>query len=285
MTKRIKGQAYHASWWLARVSRAVVRWLTIAGLLFFFLFPLYCLTANALEAPAEADAVPIRLVPSRLYLGNFAVLLRHFPFGRNLLNSFIVAVSTTMIVLLLATLAAYALARLPLPGRRTILVLVVMLLCFPSIALVASLYLFLRAADLFNTYLTLILPYTALGLPLAIWVLTNAFERIPTDLSAQAEMDGCTPLQVLRRVILPLATPALSAAALLVFIGAWSEFLFALTFTFRPEMMTLSVVMLGVGGGHGIDSAAIEIVTVPLIVLVALAQRRLVQGLSAGAVR
>lgn len=267
------------------VSRAVPRWLIRLGLLVFFLFPLYCLIANALEVPAEADAVPVRLVPSHLYWGNFAVLLRRLPFGSNVLNSIVVAGSTTLIVLVLGTLAAYALARLPLPGRRATLVLVVLLLCFPSIALVPSLYLSLRAAGLLNTYVALILPDTALGLPLAIWVLTTAFRQIPADLSAQAETDGCTPLQAMARVILPLAAPALTTAALLVFIGAWSEYLLALTFILQPQLTMLSVAMGGIDVGHGVDSAIVEVVTLPLAILVALAQNRLIRGLSGGAVR
>jgi multiple sugar transport system permease protein len=267
------------------VLRTGLRWLSTASLLVFFLFPLYALLMNALEAPADAEAVPMPLLPRHLYWGNFAALLRHFPFGRNLLNSLVVAGSTTLLVLLLATGAAYALARLPLPGRRALLVLVVLLLCFPSIALVASLYLALRATGWLNTYLALIVPYCALWTPLAVWVLSAAFRQVPVELCAQAETDGCTALQVLGRVVLPLAAPALSAAALLVFIGAWGEYLLALTFLFQPEMLPLSVVMEGVGVGHGIDSAAVVLVTVPLSVLVALAQNHLIRGLQAAAGR
>jgi multiple sugar transport system permease protein len=148
-----------------------------------------------------------------------------------------------------------------------------------------ALYLLLRAAGWLNTYLAVILPDCALWTPLATWVLAGAFGRIPADVCAQAETDGCTALQVMRRVALPLAAPAVCAAALLVFIGAWGEYLFALTFLFQPEMMPLSVALQGVSIGHGIDSAAAVLVTIPLSGLVALAQPSLIRGLQAVAVR
>jgi multiple sugar transport system permease protein len=201
----------------------------------------------------------------------------------------VLAMSTTLISLLFGTLSAYALARLPLPAKRTILVLVIVMVTFPGIALVASLFVFLGDLHLINTYFALIIPYVAFSLPFAIWVLTNFFRDIPSDLSEQAEVDGCTPVQSLTRVILPLSAPALVTAGLLIFIGAWNEFLFAYTFTSQPTMQTVPVSIYYFGGIHEVPwgeiAAASETVSLPIIALVLIFQRSIVQGLTAGSLK
>jgi multiple sugar transport system permease protein len=200
-----------------------------------------------------------------------------------------VATATTLLALLLGTFSAYALARLPLPAKRTILVLVIVMVTFPGIALVASLFIFLRDLHLTDTYWALIIPYCAFSLPFAIWVLTNFFRDIPAELAEQAEVDGCTPVQSLTRVILPLSAPALVTAGLLIFIGAWNEFLFAYTFMSTQSMQTVPVAVYYFGGIHEVPwgeiSAAAEIVSLPIIVLVLIFQRRIVQGLTAGSLK
>jgi len=176
-----------------------------------------------------------------------------------------------------------------LPAKRTILVLVVTMVTFPGIALVASLFIFLRDLQLTDTYWALIIPYCAFSLPFAIWVLTNFFRDIPGELAEQAEVDGCTPVQSLTRVILPLSAPALVTAGLLIFIGAWNEFLFAFTFMSQTTMRTVPVAIYYFNGEHEIPwgeiSAASEIVTLPIIALVLIFQRRIIQGLTAGALK
>lgn len=199
------------------------------------------------------------------------------------------ATCTTIIAVALGMFAAYALAKLPLPGRPTILVLVVAMVTFPAIALVAPFFVVLRNLQLTDTYAALIIPYVAFSLPFAIWVLTNFFRDIPTEIADQAEIDGCTPFQSLRLIILPLSAPGLVTTALLVFIGAWNEYLFALTFTSSPNAMTVPVAIANFSGVHEIPwgeiSAGSEIVTLPIIALVLIFQRRIVQGLTAGALK
>ncbi len=271
----------------ARVIRVGLLCVLNVFFLFFFLFPFYWQTITALKPPSELYSTPVRWFPSHLYWGHFQSVFTNFGFARNILNSIVVATSTTVICMLVGTFAAYALAKLPLPAKRTILVLVITMVTFPAIALVASLFIFLRSLGLIDTYAALIIPYVAFSLPFAIWVLTNFFRDIPNDLAEQAEVDGCTPFQALRRIILPLTAPALVTVALLVFIGAWNEFLFALTFTSSVNAVTVPVAIFNFSGLHEIPwgeiSAGSELVTLPIIALVLIFQRRIVQGLTAGA--
>jgi multiple sugar transport system permease protein len=272
-----------------KAARLTLLWILNVVFLFFFLFPFYWQTVTALKPPAELYSQPVRWVPSSLYWGHFQAVFTGFHFEKNIFNSVIVATATTVVSLVVGTLAAYALAKLPLPAKRTILVLVVAMVTLPGIALVASLFLVLRSLQLIDTYPALIIPYVAFSLPFAIWVLTNFFRDIPADLAEQAEVDGCTPFQSLLRVILPLAAPGLVTAALLIFIGAWNEFLFAFTFTSKPDTMTIPVAIYDFNGVHEIPwgeiSAGSEMVTLPIIALVLIFQRRIVQGLTAGSLK
>jgi multiple sugar transport system permease protein len=257
--------------------------------LFFFLFPFYWQTVTALKPESELYAQPIVWFPSHLYWGHFKDVFTGVNFTQNIVNSVIVASCTTAVSLVVGSLAAYALARLPLPAKRTILVLVITMVTFPAITLVASLFRVLEQFQLLNSYLGLIIPYVAFSVPFAIWVLTNFFREIPPDLSEQAEVDGCTPLRSLTRVILPLAAPGLVTAGLLIFIGAWNEFLFAYTFMNQPSMQTIPVAIFNFGGLHQVPwgdiSAASEVVSLPIIALVLIFQRRIVQGLTAGSLK
>jgi ABC-type glycerol-3-phosphate transport system permease component len=272
-----------------KVAHKTLLWVLNLFFLFFFLFPFYWQTVTALKPSSEINVTPVVWFPSYLDFSHFQNVFVGRNFGQNILNSVIVATATTVVSLLLGICSAYALARLPLPAKRTILVLVIVMVTFPGIALVASLFIFLRDLHLTDTYGALIIPYVAFSLPFAIWVLTNFFRDIPADLSEQAEVDGCTPVQSLTRVILPLSAPALVTAGLLIFIGAWNEFLFAYTFMSQTSMQTVPVAIYYFGGIHEIPwgeiSAAAEMVTLPIIVLVLIFQRRIVQGLTAGSLK
>ncbi len=273
-----------------RVARLTILWILNIFFLFFFLFPFYWQTMTSLKSSLDIAASPIVWFPSHFVFTHYQnVFAGSPPFARNILNSVVVASATTLISLLFGTLSAYALARLPLPAKRTILVLVIVMVTFPGIALVASLFVFLRDLNLTDTYFALIIPYVAFSLPFAIWVLTNFFRDIPGELAEQAEVDGCTPVQSLTRVILPLSAPALVTAGLLIFIGAWNEFLFAYTFTSQPTMQTVPVAIYYFGGIHEVPwgdiSAASEAVSLPIIALVLIFQRSIVQGLTAGSLK
>jgi len=268
--------------------RTVLLWLLNLLFLFFFLFPLYWQTITALKPPSELYATPVRWWPSTLYWGHFQSVFTNFGFSKNVINSIIVAGCTTAISLLLGTLAAYALAKLPLPAKGTIMTLVVAMVTFPSIAIVASFFIMLRQLQLTDTLIALIVPYIAFSLPFTIWVLTNFFRDIPSEVAEQAEVDGCTPFQSLWRIILPLSAPDLVTAALLVFIGAWNEFLFAVTFT-NSNAVTVPVAIFNFNGVHEVPwgeiAAGSEVVTLPIVALVLIFQGRIVQGLAAGATK
>ena len=290
----INGARMPAKWrritggWLVR---RILLWTLNLFFLFFFLFPLFWQTVTSLKPSSDLDVTPVRWLPSHLDFSHYYNIFNGptSNFAQNILNSVIVASATTVLCLLLGTFSAYALARLPLPAKRTILVLVIVMVTFPGIALVASLFVFLRDFHLTNTYAALVIPYCAFSLPFAIWVLTSFFRDIPADLSEQAEIDGCTPVQSLLRVILPLSVPALVTAGLLIFIGAWNEFLFAYTFIDQPSMQTVPVSIFYFGGLHDLPwgeiSAASEIVSLPIIALVLIFQRSIVQGLTAGSLK
>ncbi|MGH8907867.1 MAG: carbohydrate ABC transporter permease [Egibacteraceae bacterium] len=213
-------------------------------------------------------------------------------FGYNLRNSAIVAGATTLLCVPIGSLAAYALARLRLRRKALILSGVLAVSLFPPVALVPSLYELLRALGLLNTYPGLFIPYTAFSLPLTIFILTTFFAAIPAELEEAARVDGATPFQAFHRVILPLAAPGVVAAAILVFVSAWNEFLLASTFAPRSlSAQTVPVAIAAFTGSVsyerpiGTITAACVIVTVPMILLVLLFQKRIVAGLTAGAVK
>jgi len=273
-----------------KVARLILLWILNIFFLLFFLFPFYWQTITSLKSSLDIAASPVVWFPTHIVFTHYQNIFTGTPpFERNIFNSVIVASATTLIALFFGTLSAYALARLPLPAKRTILVLVIVMVTFPGIALVASLFVFLRDLNLTNTYFALIIPYVAFSLPFAIWVLTNFFRDIPGELAEQAEVDGCTPVQSLTRVILPLSAPALVTAGLLIFIGAWNEFLFAYTFMDQADMQTVPVSIYYFGGLHEVPwgeiSAASEAVSLPIIALVLIFQRNIVQGLTAGSLK
>ncbi len=255
--------------------------------LFFFLFPFYWLTITSLKPPSEVYAFPIHWLPSRLYWGNYHAVFFYMNFQQYLFNSTVVALVSTCIALVLSAGAAYALAKLPLPAKRIMLVLVVLMVSISAITLVPTLYLLLRDIGWLNTRRALIAPYVAVSLPFAIWILTIAFRDIPTELTEQAEVDGCTPLQVLWRLIVPLASPSLLTAGVIIFLTAWNEFEFAAIFILdvHSSMGTAPVALAGAGGSWGVVSAASEVVVLPVIAIVWIFQNRIVQGLTAGALK
>ena len=177
--------------------RLALLWSLNLFFLFFFLFPFYFQTITALKPDGEIMANPIIWFPSHLDFGHFQGVFTKFGFGRNIVNSLVVAGLTTAICLLFGVFAAYAIAKLPLPAKSMIMVGVVVMVTFPAIALVAPLFIWLRSANLTDTYAALIIPYVAFSLPFTVWVLTNFFRDIPSDLIEQAEVDGCSALQAL----------------------------------------------------------------------------------------
>lgn len=253
------------------------------------LFPLYWAINTSFKTSMEIIQWPPTWVPSNFTIHNYVSIFSRNPFPRNILNSLIVAGSTTGLSLLVGSLCAYALARLRFPGKIIILGAILMTSMFPSISIVSPLFLLLRKLGWLNTFQGLIVPYTTFALPLTIWILTSFFREIPFELEEAALVDGATPLQALRLIIFPLSAPGLVTAGLLVFIAAWNELLFALTFTMDNTARTVPVAITLVERQFEVPwgelTAATVVVTVPLVILVLIFQRRIIAGLTAGAIK
>ncbi len=270
------------------------RWglaVAVGLLLIFSLAPILWQVLTSLKTNADIAAVPNVYFPRQLTLEHYIELFRRRPFLRYMLNSAFVASVSTLLCLLIGTPAAYALARLRLPGERFILAGVLIVTLFPYILLFLGLLELVRTFGLANTYLALIVPYTAMNLPLTILVMRSFFQQLPRDLEDSAKIDGYNTGQMLWQILLPLTLPALVTTGILAFIAAWNEFIFALTFITRESMKTVPVAVAQLSGTavfeipYGALAAATVVGTLPLVILVLLFQRRIVQGLTAGAVK
>ena len=254
----------------------------------FSLAPFLWFVSSAFKLQTQITAIPPQWWPA-FSLDFFRSAIGEYGILRYLVNSIIVAGSTTLVTISLATLAGYALARLPRRQAQAILMGILACAMFPQIAIVGPIWRFLQMMGWLNTYHGLMLPYVALTLPLAIWILTLFFLEMPEELEAAALVDGCTRLRALVRVILPLSAPGLFTASILCFIYAWNEFFLALLIMTDPLRQTMPVGIALFQGEHTIPwgeiAAASFITTAPLVIMVLLFQRRIVTGLSAGAIK
>ena len=220
---------------------------------------------------------------------NYRAVFLERRFYLNIINSLIVAGATTCLCVALGSLAAYALARLRFKGKAAILGFILVVSLFPPVAIVSPLFLLFEKARLINTYLALILPYLTFALPLTVWLLTAFFRQIPFELEEAARMDGAGPLRTFWEVTLPLAAPGIFTTAILTFIYCWNEFLFALAFTTNDASRTIPVAIVMFSGYHTVPwgqiLAAVTVVTLPVAVMVLVLQRRIISGLTAGAVK
>lgn len=245
----------------------------------------------SLSLKRTADLSDQRFLPSVVSFENYGIVFRDPQFPAALWNSIGIAGLSTLIAVLLAMFAAYAVVRLEFPGRRLIMVAALAIAMFPPVSIVGPLFNLWRSVGLYDTWPGLILPYITFALPLAIWVLAAFFRQIPWDLEKAARVDGATPLQAFARVIVPLAAPGVFTAAILVFIFAWNDFLFAITLTSSNDARTVPAAIAFFTGSSrfeqptGAIAAASVVVTVPIILLVLMFQRRIVAGLTAGAVK
>jgi multiple sugar transport system permease protein len=267
--------------------------LTIAVVLLviFSLAPILWQVLTSLKTNADIAAIPNVYFPRQLTLEHYIELFQRRPFFSYMMNSAFVAGVSTLLCLLIGTPAAYALARFRLPGERFILAGVLIVTLFPYILLFLGLLELVRMFGLANTYIALIVPYTAMNVPLTVLVMRSFFQQLPPDLEDSAKIDGYNTGQMLLQILLPLTLPALVTTGILTFIAAWNEFIFALTFITRESMKTVPVAVAQLSGTavfeipYGALAAATVIGTLPLVVLVLLFQRRIVQGLTAGAVK
>jgi multiple sugar transport system permease protein len=271
-----------------RRFRGKTLWLWVArGLLVVAcLFPLYWILNVALSSPNALYKRPLDYFPNPAVSENFRAVFEVNQFPRNIANSFVVASLTTLLTLALGAPAAYALARLKVKRKNLIMALFLGIAIFPAIGMIGPLYLGMARLGLINRYPALVLPYTLLSLPLAVWILTHFFSTLPTSLEDAAMVDGCTPARAFFQIILPLAAPGVFTAAVLIFIFAWNEFLFALILTSTPESRTVPVALALFAGLHELPWATIAAATVvsvlPVLALVALFQKRIVEGLTSG---
>jgi multiple sugar transport system permease protein len=269
--------------------RQVGLWVGVAAVVIFCLFPFYWLINTSLKTGSDLSSA--NLVPPHPTFDNYTSIFEDSAFTQALRNSAIIAGSVTALSLLIGSFAGYALARLHLPFKFLILAILLSISTFPPIAIAAPIFEIWTDIGLYNTYLGLILPSLAFGLPLTVYILASFFRDIPKELEEAALIDGATRFQAFRKIIIPLGAPGVVTAGLLVFIFAWNEFLFAITLTSTPDRRPVPAAIAFFTGSTqfelplGTISAASVVVTIPLIVLVLIFQRRIVAGLTAGAVK
>lgn len=271
-------------------GRRVAGWGAVnLAVVLYALFPVWWIAALSFKAPSTLTDG--NLIPRRWTLENYRGIFDTAEFTRALANSIGIAVIATAIAVLLGTMAAYAVARLRFPGKRLLVGMSLLIAMFPPISLVSPLFNIERFLGLFDTWPGLIIPYMTFSLPLAIYTLSAFFREIPWDLEKAAKVDGATPAQAFRLVIAPLAAPGVFTTAILVFIFCWNDFLFAISLTSTTNARTVPAAIAFFTGSSqfqqptGSIAAAAVVITVPIIAFVLLFQRRIVAGLTSGAVK
>ena len=250
---------------------------------------LYTIATSFKTGSALFDAA---LLPSEPTWRNYIQLFEgRQPFGRHLLNSIMVATVTVAIAMVMAITAAYALGRIQFKGKASLMLAILAVSMFPQVAVLSGMFELLQALGLYNQAIGLVVPYTVFTLPFTVWILTTFMRGLPKELEEAAIMDGCGPLRIIFEVFMPLLAPAMVSTGLLAFIGAWNEFLFALTFVSEDTQRTVPVSISLISGATAFEipwgsiMAASVIVTVPLVALVLVFQKKIVSGLTAGAVK
>ncbi|MET9894296.1 carbohydrate ABC transporter permease [Streptomyces sp. NPDC006465] len=264
---------------------AVVNILVIA----YALFPVWWIVALSFKDPSTLTDG--NFIPTEWTWENYQGIFQTSEFTRALINSIGIALISTVIAVVLGTMAAYAVARLRFPGKRLLIGMSLLIAMFPPISLVSPLFNIERVIGIFDTWVGLIIPYMTFSLPLAIYTLSAFFREIPWDLEKAAKVDGATPAQAFRLVIAPLAAPGVFTTAILVFIFCWNDFLFAISLTSTSAARTVPAALAFFTGSSqfaqptGSIAAAAVVITIPIIVFVLLFQRRIVAGLTSGAVK
>jgi multiple sugar transport system permease protein len=267
----------------------ILLWVAVALIVLFCLFPFYWLINVSLKSGPDLSSSAI--IPPNPTLRNYESIFNNADFTRALLNSAIVSLTTTFLAIVIGSFAAYALARLRFKFKFALLAIILSVTTFPQIAIAAPLFKLWTDIGLYDTIFGLVIPYLTFALPLAIYILTSFFREIPKDLEEAALVDGATRFQAFYKVVIPLAAPGMATAAILTFIFAWNEFLLAITLTSSASSRTVPAAIAFFTGSVqfelplGTISAASVVISIPLILLVLLFQRRIVAGLTAGAVK
>ncbi|MDL0431016.1 carbohydrate ABC transporter permease [Marinobacter sp. TBZ242] len=263
--------------------------LLLAAIMLFTVFPFYYAIVTSFKSGSELFSIDYWI--TSFNLENYQAVLGQSSFVSSIWNSILVSTSAVAIAMLFGLTAAYALGRVHFRGRGTVLMIVLGVSMFPQVAVLSGLFEVIWAFDLYNDPLSLVFSYTIFTLPFTVWVLTTFMRQLPKELEEAAIVDGASPVVTLFKVFIPLMGPAMATTGLLAFIAAWNEFLFALTFTLTDDQRTVPVAIALITGGSqhelpwGHLMAASVVVTVPLVVLVLIFQRRIVSGLTAGAVK
>lgn len=270
--------------------RKVVRYIAVVLVVFIALAPLYWTVVTSVKSGIELNVSPPTLFPHSFSFENYLSDLSTTTFTRDLLNSAIIATVTTILALIVGVLCAYAVARLKFRGKGIVLGLALSVQMIPLIAIVGPLYvLYTSVIPIYNTYAALIIPDLVLSLPITVWFMVSFFRDLPPDLEEAALVDGASRMRALWEIIVPLTAPGVFAAAILSFIGVWNDFLFGLTLTTDSNAQPITVGVTRFAGEHTIPwgeiAAAAVIVTIPLVIVVLFLQKRIVSGLTAGAVK
>jgi ABC-type glycerol-3-phosphate transport system permease component len=276
-----------------KIVRETLFYIAAVIVVLISLFPFYWILRTALESNSQAAAGvggANGIIPSQLHITAFKNVFTQQGFGTPLLNSIIVSLACTAVTIVVASMAGYALARLKIRGAGAILGFILLAGFFPVLAMIGPLFLLLRYIGALNNIYPLIIVYLVYTLPISTWLLKNFFEQIPTELEDAALTDGATRLQVLVKVVVPVAVPGVFTAAILSFILAWNDFAFAVSFLNTTNHFTapLAITTFGQSGYqtfYNLIDAAVVIVSIPIALLVLFAQRRIVSGLTAGSFR
>lgn len=274
---------------LWKITKTTLFYALVVFIVVVSVFPFYYAILTSLKS--GTDLFRVTYWPTSFSLDNFRQVFTQGEFPRNLLNSVFVATVTVVLALFLAITASFALSRVRFRGRSLLLMTILAVSMFPQIAVLAGLFEVIRFLGIYNTPWALIFAYTIFTLPFTVWVLTTFMRDLPVEIEEAAIVDGATPWVIITQVFMPLMWPALVTTGLLAFIAAWNEFLFALTFTVSNQTRTVPVAIALLSGGSqyeipwGIIMAASVIVTVPLVALVLIFQRKIVSGLTAGGVK
>jgi multiple sugar transport system permease protein len=269
------------------------RWWTVAGIVIviYSFFPLLWMISLAFKPPSDIVSGKPQFLPTSWSFSNFTEVFAQPLFTRALINSIGIALIATVLSVVIAMFAAYAIARLEFPGKKVLLSLALAIAMFPQAALVGPLFNMWRNIGIYDTWIGLIIPYMTFALPLSIWTMSAFFRQIPWEMEHAAQVDGATAWQAFRKVIVPLAAPGVFTTAILTFFFCWNDFLFAISLTSTDNARTVPAALAFFQGASMFESAvpyvmaASVVVTIPVVILVLVFQRRIVAGLTSGAVK
>ncbi|QQE79438.1 carbohydrate ABC transporter permease [Alicyclobacillus sp. SO9] len=270
-------------------TQKVIGYVVLIFFLLMILLPFYWMFVTSFKPIQSISAYPPTLFPHHWTFEHYTQAFGQFHFAHYIRNSVVVAIVTTFLVLVFASMAGFVIARLPVKGKTPTLILLLVISMFPPIAIVSPLYVMLRDLHWLDSYQALIIPYTAFNLPFAIWILRNYFLQVPGALYEAAKVDGANAFQTYYRIFLPVTTPGMFTAAVFTFVAAWTEFFMALVFNPSDNMRTIPVGIALFSGQYNVPYGTIfagsVVSVVPIIILVILFRKWIVSGLMAGSVK